>query len=296
MKIVKTMAIVILIMAIVAVGGCRRGGSVVNVNEVTIGVADFMAGRNILPNPEVGFSTTDEMLEALRAGEIDVAYVHLNAADEADFEGFDYFLIGRMPIAFVGTMHNPVDNITREQLIGIMRGEITNWADVGGHDEPIYVGVTIAEWFNLAIGASVGTEIVPNNENITHGWIDNVFAFDVFDRIILGRLGNNDVLKPIAIDGILPNLTTISSGNYPFMINVYAVIYSGGANNDGARLHVLNTLDNASRDIDMLTFVGRSPYAADENAGFVEFWNSMMEFRNQTGTDYEVFDWASLFE
>jgi len=295
MRFIKIAVIIILIASIIAVGGCSRSSNEGDVNTITVGIADYMANRNIIPNPEISFRTTVDMLDALRAGEIDVAYVHIGAGETPEFEGFESHLIGTIPIAFVAAISNPVNSITLEQLKGIMHGEITNWADVGGLDEPIYVGHIHPEWFNLAIGESIDATVINNNENLTHGWIDNVFAFDSLDRIV-ARLENNHTLKPIAIDGVLPYSELISSGNYPFMINVYAIIYENSDNYNLARLHVFTTIDSVSREVNVAAFVGRSPYNTEHNRGFAEFWNTIMEFHNNSDADYELFNWAAFFE
>lgn len=80
-------------------------------------------------------------IAALRAGSIDVA-----ASDIA--VGYPEFVdatIGVLAVAVLAGPHTGVKNITRDQLIGMYSGKITNWKQIGGEDQPIVV-------FGRAIG------------------------------------------------------------------------------------------------------------------------------------------------
>jgi phosphate transport system substrate-binding protein len=48
-------------------------------------------------------------------------------------------LIGHSAIALICHPDNPVDSLTVEQFRGIVRGEIRNWSELGGKDQPINV-------------------------------------------------------------------------------------------------------------------------------------------------------------
>ena len=41
------------------------------------------------------------------------------------------------PFVFIVDKANPVDNLTKQQVIDILTGKITNWKEVGGADQPI---------------------------------------------------------------------------------------------------------------------------------------------------------------
>lgn len=64
------------------------------------------------------------------------------AAPGLSFDQLQQFVVARVDIAFITHADNPVRSLTHEQLIGILRGQITNWKDVGGADMPIRVVAT----------------------------------------------------------------------------------------------------------------------------------------------------------
>jgi phosphate transport system substrate-binding protein len=59
------------------------------------------------------------------------------AADAANFELLKE-AVAREGFVFVTNPDNPVKSLTEDELRGIYAGEITNWAEVGGDNAPIY--------------------------------------------------------------------------------------------------------------------------------------------------------------
>jgi phosphate transport system substrate-binding protein len=83
---------------------------------------------------------TDDALQALREGSIDVAAIGrpLTAAEKS--EGLVEVPITRRKIAVIVGENNPFPgDLTAEQFAQIFRGEITNWSQVGGADKQIRV-------------------------------------------------------------------------------------------------------------------------------------------------------------
>ncbi|MEB3357290.1 MAG: DUF4912 domain-containing protein [Synechococcales bacterium] len=88
----------------------------------------------------VATNGTDDALRALQAGEVDVAALgrSLTAAEKA--QGFTEVPINREKIAIVVGADNPfTGSLTTEQFVRIFRGEVTNWSELGGPDQPIRV-------------------------------------------------------------------------------------------------------------------------------------------------------------
>ncbi|MEB3212188.1 MAG: substrate-binding domain-containing protein, partial [Leptolyngbyaceae bacterium] len=81
---------------------------------------------------------TDEALDALRNGDIDLAAVGRPLTDEEKEQGFVEVPISREKIAIIVGTANPFDgNLTFAQFAQMFRGEITDWSEVGGESSPI---------------------------------------------------------------------------------------------------------------------------------------------------------------
>ena len=90
----------------------------------------------------IDFSRTTQSYRELMAGNADLliaAEPNSVVYDEMEAAGFE---IEMQPLAmdalvFMVNADNPVDSLTADELRGIYSGEITNWSEVGGLDEPI---------------------------------------------------------------------------------------------------------------------------------------------------------------
>ena len=137
-------------------------------------------------------------------------------------------------------MDNPIENLTVEQLRGIYRGDITNWKEVGGKDEPI-----VAFQREEGSGSQTGLYrfVLPKAEvmeapqtyvfntmvdiigafgNAEYDNSSNAIGYSYYYYVV--NMEKNDRLKMISIDGIAPNKRTIGSGTYPFANLVVAVV------------------------------------------------------------------------
>lgn len=112
---------------------------------------------------------------------------------------------------------NPVTNLTRQQLIDIYTGAVTNWSQVGGEDFPIVV-----------VGREAGSGTRSAFEEILG--IKNVCAYAneldstgaVMAKVISipGAIGYvsldavNDCVIALCLDGVAPSAENIKSGTY----------------------------------------------------------------------------------
>ena len=90
----------------------------------------------------VSHTTTHDSFKRLIGGEVDLIFsVPISEEQQklADEAGVTLFMepVAREGFVFVVNAENPVDSLTSEQLRKIYSGEITNWSEVGGNDEPI---------------------------------------------------------------------------------------------------------------------------------------------------------------
>lgn len=85
------------------------------------------------------FTGSSAGIEALLAGSADIGDSSRELKDEEKSKGAVENVVAIDGIAVVVHTSNKVDNLTKEQLVKIYNGEITNWKDVGGDDEKIVV-------------------------------------------------------------------------------------------------------------------------------------------------------------
>lgn len=146
--------------------------------------------------------------------------------------------IGRDGLVFLVNSQNPVDSITREQLIGIYTGKITDWSELGGESGPIaafqrnfesgsqtlFLGLLMKDTEPM----EPPTELRPAGMGAL---IDAVAEYDGSGGAIgfsvyyyANLMYENPNLKLLAVDGVEPTAESIRDGSYPLVNDFYAVI------------------------------------------------------------------------
>lgn len=162
---------------------------------------------------------------------------------------FVYTPIGKEAFVFFVHKDNPIDNLTTEQIQAIYSGEITNWSQVGGKNEPIipYQRNPGSGSQSMLIRFMDGKPIMePDIEKINtlmEGIIEQVADYRNTDGAIgfsfryymEGIIKNPDV-KLLSVDGVAPTVENIQSGAYPITASLYAVTWKGNENQNVDRL------------------------------------------------------------
>ena len=149
-------------------------------------------------------------------------------------------VIAQDAIALFVSKSNPVDSLTSEQVRKIYLGEITNWKEVGGKDEPIVPfarenSSTSNKLFtNIVLGQAIpDTTNVPMVEAegddyctfLTPRMFDNTAGAIGFTQYYYAQeCFFSDKVKILAIDDVALSSDTIRSGAYPFLFDLYALI------------------------------------------------------------------------
>ena len=85
------------------------------------------------------FTGSGAGIEAVIAGTVDIGDSSRNLKDEEKANGAVENIVAIDGIAVVVDPTNQVPGLTKDQLISIYKGEVTNWSEVGGADAPIVV-------------------------------------------------------------------------------------------------------------------------------------------------------------
>lgn len=193
---------------------------------------------------QVKHTTTHDSFKRLIGGEVDLIFSvpiseeQQRAADEAGVK-LTMEPVAREGFVFVVNVNNPIDSLTQDQLRRIYSGEITNWKQVGGNDEPILpyqrnIDSGSQNYMTVFMGDTPLAE--PKIEFVTGGMSGLMDAVAVYDNSA-GAIGysvysyaaqmyaNANKVKFIAVDGIAPSKATMADESYPLLSCTY-IIYT----------------------------------------------------------------------
>ncbi|MBD5114743.1 MAG: hypothetical protein HDT46_06005 [Ruminococcaceae bacterium] len=192
----------------------------------------------------VSHTTTHDSFKRLINGEVDLIFsVPISEEQQkmADEAGVTLFMepVAREGFVFVVNEENPVDSLTSEQLRKIYSGEITNWSEVGGNDEPIlpYQRNTDSGSQNYMTVFMGDTPLLPPRTELVQGMMMSLMdAIAVYDNSA-GAIGysvysyaaqmyaNANKVKFISVDGVAPSKATMADESYPLLSCTY-IIYT----------------------------------------------------------------------
>ena len=125
-----------------------------------------------------------------------------------------------------------VTNVSRDLLRAIYDGNLTNWRELGGPDEEIYVvarmvGSGTGDIFNEMVMGDLETETI-GADTYAQNNAEVKTAVTKSDKAI-GYLGFNYVqdgdLRPIAYEGVVPTVESIRSEAYPLTRPLYVITW-----------------------------------------------------------------------
>lgn len=180
------------------------------------------ATNEVFMNTYPGTNVTAELIgsgagiESVLSGSAKVANVSRNLTDEEKAEGIVENIVAIDGIGVVVNPSNEVDDLTKEQLADIYTGEIKNWSEVGGSDEPIVV---------IGREASSGTReafesILELEECSYSNELDNTGAVIAKVSAVKGAIGYvsldviDDSVKALKMDGVEATAENIKNGTY----------------------------------------------------------------------------------
>lgn len=178
---------------------------------------------------ESQFTGSSSGIEAVINKTADIANSSRSLKQEEKDKGLVENIIAIDPIAVITNTNNSIDNLTKQQLIDIYKGNITNWKEIGGEDENIVVigresgsGTRNAfeELLNIEEQCKYVQEIDSTGGVIAKvGQIKGAIGYVSLDSI-------SDNVKALSIDNIQPTQENIKEDKY-FLKRPYVMATMG---------------------------------------------------------------------
>ena len=163
-------------------------------------------------------------------GSVDIGNSDVNLPDEYKDKGLVDHKVVVEPFVFIVDKANKVDNLTKDQVVGILTGKITNWKEVGGDDQKI----TLIHRAKSSGSRATISDVVLKGANFTDDAViqDSNGAVRAAIASTPGAIGYVDApyadgsVKVLKFDGVEYSADNIISGKYP--IYGYGHMYTKG--------------------------------------------------------------------
>ncbi len=224
-------------------------------SDTIVNLALAWAERYQQEHPEVRISVTGggsgTGIASLINGTVDIANasraITKEETSEAQKKGIDPLehVIARDAIAVLVNPHNPVHQLTLEQVSDIFRGDINNWSELGGENRPIvrvsretnsgthvYFLESVVRMGKADSKAifSEDTLLLPSSEGIISEVSDNPNAIG-YDGLgyVTPQVQVVAIAKTPASAYVLPSAETVNNNTYPISRDLY--MYTGKSPN-----------------------------------------------------------------
>ncbi|MBY5944014.1 phosphate ABC transporter substrate-binding protein [Photobacterium rosenbergii] len=173
-------------------------------------------------------------VRAAHDGSSDLGMSSRDLKDSEKADNIKEVVIARDGIAVVAHPSNPVNDLSKEEVTKIYKGEITNWKEVGGEDKPIVVATRdTASGTRGAFEDIMDLKMKVNDVSVSaisqraqvasgNGQLKTIVANNPFaiGYISLGSV--DESVNPLSIDNHEPSVEAIQAGEYgvqrPFLV------------------------------------------------------------------------------
>lgn len=156
-------------------------------------------------------------IQAVSEGRCDIGLSSRDLTDEEIASGLEATIVAIDGIAVIVNPENPVSNLSVDEIAAIYTGEITNWSEVGGNDNPI-----------ICIGREAASGTRDGFETVTDTKDSCVYAQELTSTgdVVQTVAGNpnaigyasvasvSDKVKAVMVDNVEPTDSAIQSGEY----------------------------------------------------------------------------------
>lgn len=144
----------------------------------------------------------------------------------------------QVAVVAIAAVSNPaagVDSLTKQQLVDIFTGKITNWKDVGGADQAIQIinrpasSGTRATFESFALGTKT-EDLKGSIQEDSSGTVKKMIGETPGAIGYLALSYLDDTVKTLNYDGVEPSVDNVVAGKYP--VWAYEHMYTNGEPNE----------------------------------------------------------------
>jgi phosphate transport system substrate-binding protein len=183
--------------------------------------------------------------KAIMSGERDIVFVAIASREQlAQARGAGYDLqftpIGREAFVFLAAKNNPIDNLTYQQIRNIYSGKTANWGTLGWPDGGRIIAFQRPEGSGSQTGLQnimgelpiqapqplpdaslIGTNSLMKQISVERQGVRPAIGYSY--RYFATSMYANHEAKILRINGVEPSIENIRNGEYPFIVDFYAV-------------------------------------------------------------------------
>lgn len=191
--------------------------------------------------------STVSAIEAVARGDVEIALTARGPhALKANETGLDYYAVAWEALVLVTHPGNPTPSLSLRQLRDIYLGKITRWDQVGGPPRPINLYAVAGPLDGLEYGLRKALFGAGHRPVAASRWYLNTEQLEAAIAIDPNALGvsalsnvfQNKKLRMIRVEGVVPLLKTIRSGEYLLTTPIYYVHRSDLIPSDAAMRYV----------------------------------------------------------
>ncbi len=197
--------------------------------------------------------STTSNYERLRNGTFDIilAYEPAESVKLEYGDEFEFIPIAKDALVFITGKDNPVNNILKDEVEGIFKGEITSWSEVGGNNSGIVPYMRNRDsgsqtlfdmFFDLGDSNYVGNDYVVGSMGglleaiANYNGSDEALGYTVYYYLTQMEDWTLKTSKILSYNGVEPSIETIESGEYELSQNFYVVIRKTAEENSPERI------------------------------------------------------------
>ncbi len=198
-------------------------------------------------------------MEALLNGSAQIAMVSRYLTEEEKQKGMVENIVAYDSIVIVVNRKNPIDNLSKEQLVGLFSGKIGNWKQLGGIDEPVIpIGRELGSGTRDAFEGLLGIE----GKSVYANECDSIGIVKEKVSLFLGAIGyvsyevalepsfkQENGVKIVSIEQIFPTKENIANGDY-FLTRPFSLVTKGTIENQVEEVQeIFNLLSSKQGEI-----------------------------------------------